>query len=134
MVERIGTSGSLARAAIEAALKSQSDAVQRMARLAAPAGAAITSGAAAPAGAAPLAPAQSAPTADFARAVTEGLAEVDRDVKRADALALDVATGKVTDFHEVAAQLKQSELTLKFALEVRNKFIDAYREVMRMSV
>jgi|SRR6187399_2334193 len=128
MVERIGTSGSLARAAIEAALKSQSDAVQRMARLAAP------NGAAAPADAAPLAPADSAPKADFARAVADGLREVDRDVKRADALALDVATGKVTDFHEVAAQLKQSELTLKFTLEVRNKFIDAYREVMRMSV
>ena len=128
MVERIGTSGSLARAAIEAALKSQSDAVQRMARLAAP------NGAAAPAGAAPLAPADAAPKADFARAVADGLREVDRDVKRADALALDVATGKVTDFHEVAAQLKQSELTLKFTLEVRNKFIDAYREVMRMSV
>jgi len=42
--------------------------------------------------------------------------------------------GGATDFHQVAAQIKRSELTFKFALEVRNKLIDAYRETMRMSV
>ena len=45
-----------------------------------------------------------------------------------------MATGGIQDFHELAAHLKQSELTFKFALEVRNKLIDAYRETMRMSV
>jgi flagellar hook-basal body complex protein FliE len=34
----------------------------------------------------------------------------------------------------VAARLKESELSLRFSLEVRNKLIDAYREIMRMSV
>ena len=38
------------------------------------------------------------------------------------------------DLHEVATLLKQSELSFDFAMQVRNKFIDAYREVMRMSV
>ena len=46
----------------------------------------------------------------------------------------EVVTGRVDEFHELAARLKQADLTFKFALEVRNKLIDAYREVMRMSV
>ena len=31
-------------------------------------------------------------------------------------------------------KLKESRLAWQFTLEVRNKFVDAYREVMRMSV
>ena len=115
MVDRIGSQTSLAQAAIEAALKRQSAALERMTQ----------AGASAP---------EAAPALDFASALKGGMGEIDAQVKRADALALDVATGKITDFHEVAAALKQSELSLRFALEVRNKFIDAYREVMRMSV
>ncbi len=111
MVDRIGSQTSLAQAAIEAALKRQSAALERLSQAAAPV------------------PPET-PKVDFASA----LSEIDAQVKRADELALDVATGKVTDFHEVAAALKQSDLSLRFALEVRNKFIDAYREVMRMSV
>jgi len=64
----------------------------------------------------------------------DGLKDVDSQVKRADALVDGIVSGKVQDFHEVAAALKESELALKFSLEVRNKFVDAYREIMRMSV
>ena len=59
---------------------------------------------------------------------------MDSTVKGADRLVDDVLAGKVTDFHEAASKLKEAELGMKFALEVRNKFVDAYREVMRMSV
>jgi flagellar hook-basal body complex protein FliE len=38
------------------------------------------------------------------------------------------------DLHEVTTQIKQTELAFEFSMQVRNKFIDAYREVMRMSV
>jgi flagellar hook-basal body complex protein FliE len=117
MVERIGTSGGLAQAAIEAALKTQAQALRDAARSAA---------------ASPDAAAAQGP--DFATSLVDGLRAVDEQVKRSDALAEQVVQGTIKDFHEVATLLKQSELSLKFALEVRNKFIDAYREVMRMSV
>lgn len=118
MVDRVGTgSTSLARAAIEAALKRQAQAAQAVSR-----------------------GLESAPevgatkSADFGKALVDGLKQVDSEVKKADALTQDLLAGRVSDFSEVAAQLKQSDLSLRFALEVRNKFIDAYREVMRMSV
>ena len=119
MVDRIGQGSSLARAAIEAALTRHADAARKAAAL--------------PAAAATATPSTS-PTADFAQSLGEGIRAIDAEVQRADRLATDVVTGKITDFHEAAAVLKQSELSLKFALEVRNKFIDAYREIMRMSV
>ncbi|MFT7676837.1 MAG: flagellar hook-basal body complex protein FliE [Planctomycetota bacterium] len=75
----------------------------------------------------------SKPSEDFADAVVKNLAELEKSVRSADNLPADVVNGDL-DFHEVAARIKESELTFDFAMKVRNKLIDAYREVMRMSV
>jgi len=69
----------------------------------------------------------------FADVVKNGIQEVEASVQRSADLPLEVVKGNL-DFHEVAAQLKHSELSFQFAMQVRNKFVDAYREVMRMSV
>lgn len=122
MVDRIGEGPSQARSAIESALRRHADAVSRAKQAFEPATAEAASSQSAPA------------QSGFSNALVEGIKDVDAQVKRADGLVEDVLAGKVRDFHEVAAALKQSELSLKFALEVRNKFIDAYREVMRMTV
>ena len=71
---------------------------------------------------------------DFEAKLSSGLDELNAQVKGGDELIEGLVSGKVSDFHEVAAQVKQADLSFKFALAVRNKFIDAYREVMRMSV
>lgn len=119
MIQGIGSGGgSLAQTAIEAALKAHADASKRIEKQLAAAGEA------------PL----QAPGTDFAKLVSDGVRSAEAQVHRIDDLPSDMVTGKVADFHEIAAQIKQSELTFKFALEVRNKLIDAYRETMRMSV
>lgn len=69
----------------------------------------------------------------FTDALKEGVQAVDQTVKASEELPVRVLKGEV-DFHEVAAQLKESELSFEFSMQVRNKLIDAYREVMRMSV
>ncbi len=69
----------------------------------------------------------------FTEAISNSVAELDAKVKDADSLHIDVLKGNV-DFHEVAARIKQSELSFDFTMQVRNKFIEAYREVMRMNV
>lgn len=118
MIDRIGQ-GSLAKSAIEAALRRQAEAGKRLDQRAAEL-----------AGGKPEAAVQQ----NFGASLSHGLREVDTQVKLGDELAQQVIEGKVSDFAEVAAQLKQSDLAFKFALEVRNKFVDAYREVMRMNV
>jgi flagellar hook-basal body complex protein FliE len=118
MIDRIGQ-GSLAKNAIEAALKRQAEAAKRLEQRAGEL-----------AGRKP----EEAQGESFSASLAQGLRDVNAQVRVGDELAQQVIEGKVTDFAEVAAQLKQSDLAFKFALEVRNKFVDAYREVMRMSV
>lgn len=119
MVDRIG-GGGLASAAIEAALRRQSEAAARLAG-ALPTGVGPDSSVAS--GAKP-----------FASQLSRGLEQIDAAVKHGESVHLDILSGKVSDLHEVAARIKQSDLTFKFALATRNKLVEAYREVMRMGV
>jgi flagellar hook-basal body complex protein FliE len=117
MVNGIGSGGSssLAKQAIEAALQRQKDTLSSLQQKAAGL------------------PAEQSQAATFSQSLQAGIQEVDQAVKAADTLPLRVVEGNI-DIHEAAARIKQSQLAFDFALEVRNKFIDAYREVMRMNV
>lgn len=75
----------------------------------------------------------SADAPSFADAIEAGLRDVDARVRAAEGLPHQALRGEL-DFHEVAAKLKQSQLSFDFAMQVRNKLVDAYREVMRMNV
>lgn len=127
MVERIGGSA-LAREAMLAALKGASE------RLSTSGAAAGGVGESAGLPSSSSSSSLGAPGVDFERALADGVREVDAKVQGADALPADILTGKVGDFHEIAVQLKGTELSFKFAMEIRNKLVDAYREVMRMQV
>lgn len=115
MTQKIGDSSSAARSAIEAALRRHADATARVREAAIP-------------------DAPAAQSSSFSSALSEGLEKMDASARESDKLIEDVVAGRVTDFHEVALRLKESELSFRFSMEVRNKFVDAYREVMRMSV
>ena len=119
MVERIG-SGGLQREAILAALRRQAAEVDQVHQAAA----GVVAG---PATADTAKPA-------FADVLGEGLRSVDTEVKAAERLPEDIALGRIDDFSEIAARIKRADLSFKFAMEIRNKLIDAYREVMRMQV
>lgn len=110
MVNGIGGSGA-GRAAIEAALKQMRARSQELGAK----------------------PAESASEPTFTEALKESLSTVEAQVDKTNTLERDVVEGRL-DIHEVAAQIKESEITFQFALQVRNKLLDAYREVMRMSV
>ncbi len=45
-----------------------------------------------------------------------------------------IATGKVTNLQEAVQRIEEAELSLKLALEVKNKAISAYREITRMQI
>lgn len=117
MVDGIGRSD-IARAAIEAALESQAEQARKIEAQVAPSSASGVE----------------STHATFETSLTSTLARVEQSARAVEQLPTDLVTGQVGDFHEVIGRLKQSELTFKFALEVRNKLIDAYRETMRMSV
>jgi flagellar hook-basal body complex protein FliE len=120
MVERIG-SGGLQREALLAALRRQvaeRDEVRQAAQGVAASDASATKATESP----------------FSSMLSDGLRSVDAELRASERLPEDLAMGKVADFSEVAARVKRADLSLKFAMEIRNKLIDAYREVMRMQV
>lgn len=45
-----------------------------------------------------------------------------------------IATGQVKNLQEAVQKIEEAELSLKLALEVKNKALNAYKEVMRMQV
>jgi len=58
--------------------------------------------------------------------------------KRTDAIdkgsALELMMGEADDLSGLLIDAQKAELALSLALQIRNKVVDAYNEVMRMSV
>src|SRR5919197_1325145 len=54
--------------------------------------------------------------------------------QQADASSMKLAAGEPIDIHEVMLNTEQASLGFSMALQVRNKLVDAYQEIMRMSV
>jgi flagellar hook-basal body complex protein FliE len=42
--------------------------------------------------------------------------------------------GKAKNIHETMLAVERADMSLKLLMQVRNKLLDAYREVMRMQV
>ena len=52
----------------------------------------------------------------------------------ADKAAVELATGKSHNVSETMLALQKADVSFQLMLSVRNKLVDAYREVMRMQV
>jgi flagellar hook-basal body complex protein FliE len=72
--------------------------------------------------------------ADFGAALKQAVSALGELGGKADASSLALAKGEPIDIHEVMLNTEQASLGFSMALQVRNKLIDAYQEVMRMSV
>ena len=70
----------------------------------------------------------------FGEALGNGLQQVSTLEHRADALIEDVATGGDTKIHEVMAATSQAGLAVDLLVQVRDRALEAYQEVMRMQV
>ena len=71
---------------------------------------------------------------DFAALLKNGVEELNKEQIEAYNVMKDIATGKVENLQEAVHKIESAELSLKFALEVKNKAISAYKEIMRMQV
>jgi flagellar hook-basal body complex protein FliE len=83
-------------------------------------------------GARPLAP-EPAGGASFADALGQALRGVEELQLDADRNAEAVALGG-GNLHETALAMEKADIAMKLAFKVRNKVVEAYQDVMRMSV
>ena len=72
--------------------------------------------------------------ASFSDILSSALQEAQTEGGKSDEETLSLLSGDITDLHTATIQSKKAELTLNLAVQIRNKVIDAYNEVMRMSV
>ena len=74
------------------------------------------------------------PGKGFGRMVEDFLSEVDELQKKADFAAEKLVTGEADSVHQVMLAVGKASLALSLAVEVRNKVLEAYREIMRMQM
>jgi flagellar hook-basal body complex protein FliE len=60
--------------------------------------------------------------------------EVNSDQVQADVAIKDLVAGRTKNIHETMLQVQKAELSLKTMMQVRNKILEAYKEIMRMQV
>ncbi|VBB08101.1 flagellar hook-basal body complex protein flie [Lucifera butyrica] len=71
---------------------------------------------------------------DFSQLFAEALGNVNQLQKDADKASVDLAAGKIQDVSEVTIAAEKATIALQLTMQVRNKIVDAYQEVMRMQV
>jgi len=70
----------------------------------------------------------------FANVLKDAMTDVNtQQVEAYDAMK-NIATGKVENLQEAIQQIEEAELSLKLGLEVKNKALSSYKQVMAMQV
>jgi flagellar hook-basal body complex protein FliE len=70
----------------------------------------------------------------FGKALTEAISSLDRLQQEADAGSLALASGEPVELHEVMLAQERASLSFELAVQVRNKLVEAYQDIMRMQV
>lgn len=70
----------------------------------------------------------------FGNVVERFIADTNAQQVQADQSVQQLATGQSDSVHETMLALAKADLSLRVFMEVRNKVIDAYQEVMRMQM
>lgn len=71
---------------------------------------------------------------NFSEFLTEALGEVNQLQNNSAKASFDLAAGKLQDVSQVTIAAEKASIAIQLTMQVRNKMIDAYQEVMRMQV
>ncbi|MFJ7747041.1 flagellar hook-basal body complex protein FliE [Peribacillus sp. NPDC097295] len=71
---------------------------------------------------------------DFASVLKESMNKVNEAQVESDSLTSKLANGEDVELHTVMIASQKASLTMQATLEVRNKVVEAYQEMMRMSI
>ena len=71
------------------------------------------------------------PAKTFGSMLKEAVDEVNAYQKVSDQTMADMATGQIKDIHQAAIAIGKAENSMKLMLEVHNKAISAYKELIK---
>jgi flagellar hook-basal body complex protein FliE len=70
----------------------------------------------------------------FGEMLTDAVESVNQSQVNADRAIKNLLSGRTKNIHETMLAVEKADVSLKMMMQVRNKVVDAYREVMRMQV
>jgi len=71
---------------------------------------------------------------EFGRMVAEGIGDVNRQLLASQVDLQQLAVGNVENLHQIMIRLEESRLSFELLLQVRNRLLEAYQDVMKMQV
>ena len=69
-----------------------------------------------------------------ATSVDTALQQVSGFQHQADQMVIDLATGRETNIHNTMVELEKADIALKYTVQLRNRALSAYEELMRIQV
>ena len=73
-------------------------------------------------------------TKNFGEYLTDALKETNNLQNRAKDMNIALAAGQVDDISQVVLATEKANIVLQLTMQVRNKAVEAYQEIMRMQV
>jgi flagellar hook-basal body complex protein FliE len=73
------------------------------------------------------------PVSDFQKVLSQSLGEVNQKLTEADQSVQEMVLGK-KDIHQAMIAIEQANLSLRMVIQIRNKLVTAYEELMRMQI
>ncbi len=70
----------------------------------------------------------------FGSMVTHGLDQVNQQLLTSQTDLQTLATGDMQNMHQVMIRLEESRLSFQLLLQVRNRLLESYQDVMKMQI
>lgn len=71
---------------------------------------------------------------DFINTLKNSIQDVNAEQQTSEKALADMASGQVKDLHQAAIAINRAENSMKVMLEVRNKALNAYKEIQRTQI
>lgn len=84
--------------------------------------------------AAPAAAAQAASGGSFLASLQDAVGRLNETQAQADTSVQNLLTGRTNNIHETMIALQKADVSFQVMLQVRNKVVSAYEEIMRMQL
>lgn len=70
----------------------------------------------------------------FGEVINSQIEKLNKQQVEADKLTQDLISGNVNDLHKVMIATEEARLSLELAVQVRNKVVEAYKEINNMQL
>ncbi|MDX1359206.1 MAG: flagellar hook-basal body complex protein FliE [Clostridia bacterium] len=73
-------------------------------------------------------------SADFTKALDQALSNITESEKNDDSNTEQLLAGNIDNIASQMVDMVEADIALQFTMQVRNKIVDAYQEIMRMQI